>query len=149
MSPIATKTRAGKKFQALLAIGLTEQQAAKMLEPQTPEPTATDKLIAAGFTADEAAKILAPQPQPKPEATPQPASSKQLGEQLVADKGFTFTRGRVYVNPRTIEAAVRVAKTGAPEIVNSAGGTADTEHHVTAVLAYRTDGGDVALQNLH
>lgn len=49
----------------------------------------------------------------------------------------------MYLTLDTIEAAVRVRKTGSPELIRSSG-----VGHTKAVLLYREDSGDVAAQNL-
>ena len=148
---LSARTRSSKKFKALLDIGFTEAQAAQIIAPATEVKSKTkpkndsprDILAKAGWDDATIEAILA-------KGAPEPAkplTSKEQGELLVAERELTFTRGRVYLNARMIESAVRVGKTGKPEIINS--GLADRDHHVTAVLIYRTDGTDVAVQNLH
>ena len=70
-------------------------------------------------------------------------TSKERGDELVQAEGLTFARGRVYLTPDTIEAAVRVRKTGSPEIIRSSG-----VGRTAAVLLFREESGDVAAQNL-
>lgn len=64
-------------------------------------------------------------------------------EALVAERGFQFTRGRVYVTPQIVEAAVRVLKTGRTEIATSSG-----NGRIEAVVVFATESGDAAVQNL-
>jgi hypothetical protein len=105
-------------------------------------------LTAAGFTPEEIAKILdeaeteAAAPE-APEAKVKLVTSKEKGDALVAERGLKFAKGRVYLTPDGAEAFVRVRKTGTPEIIQSSGAG-----RTAAVLFFKTDTGDVALQNL-
>ena len=108
-------------------------------------------LIAADFSDDDAMKILAPEAKAKKKGkgkkakaqAPAELTAKQVAEALVAQRGLAFTRGRVYTNGPIIEAQVRVLKTGTPEVVQTSG-----VGRIVAVLIYREDSGDVAVQNL-
>jgi hypothetical protein len=135
-----------KKYAALLGVGLTEDAALRQLGVVAADTRVAD-LVAAGFTqADaEAAVALADgttSTTPAPVA-PVAETSKSVGEALVAQRGLAFSSGRVYVNGGIIEAAARVLKTGAPEIATSSG-----VGRTKAVLVFREESGDVALQNL-
>lgn len=141
-----------KKYQALIAVGLSPEDAAKryreVVEGIAPEPTIDPiaELVAAGFTEEDARKIVSAGAVAEPEATvtaPVKKTSQELGEALVEQHGLAFTKGRVYVTPDIIEAAVRVRKTASPEVVTSSG-----VGRTAAVLVFKTDGGDVAIQNL-
>jgi hypothetical protein len=139
-----TRTRSTKKYKALVAAGLDDATALKILgEPVAPQPNPLAQLLAAGFDEAEAAAILS---QHQGEATEPPApvlTRKQAAEALVAEQGLTFTKGRVYVTADIIEAAVRVRKTGSPEVVRSSG-----VGRTAAVLIAKEDSGDVSIQNL-
>ena len=74
---------------------------------------------------------------------PKPVTSKDVAEALVEEKGYTFTKGRVYGGVTLAEAIVRVHKTGSPQIVQSSG-----VGRTKGVLVYKEESGDVALQNL-
>lgn len=113
-------------------------------------------LVDAGlFTAEQAERLDASQAKPKKgkgkkakkgkgkARTTADLTPKQAGEALVAQRGLSFTRGRVYSNSDIIEAQVRVLKTGKPEVVSTSG-----VGRIAAVLIYRETSGDVALQNL-
>lgn len=113
-------------------------------DPLTPEARA---LVEAGLITEEDALAViggAPAATEAPAAPPAPATSKDLGDVLVAEQGFVFSKGRVYTTPTLIEAQVRVFKTGKPEIVDVEG-----SRRTKGVLVFRTDdGASVALQNL-
>lgn len=142
-----------KKYQGLIAVGLSPEDAIKayrrvvegLAEPEPePEVNPLQPLLDAGFTQEEAQAILASgntEPTAE-EAKPEP-TAQELAEALVVEKGFDFARGRVYVTPDMIESAVRVRKTGAAEIIASSGAG-----RTKAVLLFRTESGEVALQNL-
>lgn len=140
-----------KKYQALIQVGLSPEDAAKryrqIVEGQAPEPEANplQQLLDAGFDETEARAILGSGSVAEPEAKVAPAkkTSQEIGEALVEEHGLAFTKGRVYVTPDIIEAAVRVRKTGSPEVVTSSG-----VGRTAAVLIFQTEGGDTALQNL-
>jgi hypothetical protein len=141
-----------KKYQALIAVGLSPEDAAKkyreIVEGAAPEPVidpAAD-LLAAGFSQEEVDAIIgagATTPEPAEKVVLAKKTSQELGEALVENAGLAFTKGRVYVTPDIIEAAVRVRKTSSPEVVSSSG-----VGRTAAVLVFKTDGGDVAIQNL-
>jgi hypothetical protein len=152
-----SRIRSTKKYRALVAIGMSDEQAVKALTPVVIEPEplpefpAYELLVKSGqFSPEEATALLASlstdepvHPAPAPTPVPVILTSKEKGEALVANAGFTFTRGRVYGTGTLLEAAARVLKTGTPEIVASSGAG-----HVAAVLVYREDSGDFAFQNL-
>ncbi len=145
-------TRRTKKFKALVAIGLSEHDALAKLGVQQ-GPAADERLadlIAGGFSEAEAREILAthdgapasPAPAPVVEP-PKPATSQDLAEALVEASPFKFSKGRVYVGGDAIEAQVRVRKTGKPEIIAASG-----VGRTTAMVLFRTETGEVAIQNL-
>lgn len=135
------------EFKALVTVFGNEDEAlarykavfGEVAEPVA-APSALDNLIAAGFTKEQAEKALADKAAPAPAA---PATSKEKGEALVTEKGYTFAKGRVYGAVTLAEAIVRVFKTGTPEIVTSSG-----VGRTKAVLVYKEESGDVAQQNL-
>jgi hypothetical protein len=147
MTTIANIKRT-KKFKALLAVGLDEDTALKHLGHRVADPTtaAIAELVAAGFTEVQAKSIVggsAAPTEPAKAAASKVLTSKEHGEVLVEERGLAFARGRTYGNTNTAEAIVRVLKTGKPEIIQSSG-----VGRVAAVLIYREDSGDFALQNL-
>lgn len=150
MARIAAKIKQDPQFQALVAALGSEDKAKIAFDRLRPAAPKVDpriqSLLDAGFTEDEAKKALDEQEAPAeaPKLTPvTPLSSKERAEALVAEKGFEYTKGRVYCGPTMAEAIVRVHKTGKPEIVTSSG-----VGRTKAVLVYKEDSGDVALQNL-
>jgi hypothetical protein len=162
-----TNPRATKKYKALIAAEFSDSEALNFLASQgvdvshvqpkdAPEDDALAALVQAGFTREQAEQLNASQPKGKKakkkakkakaaKAAPAPEvlTAKQEGEALVAQRGFSFSRGRVYSTMETIEAQVRVLKTGRPEVVSTSG-----VGRVVAVLIYREESGDVAVQNL-
>jgi len=170
MSSTISRPKATKKYKALIAAGVSESDALDILGGKEPAPAADDALaglVAGGFTEEQATKILADRDaQAKPakkgkgkkgkkakasaaikaevaEVVAASMSPKERAEALVAQNGLTFTRGRVYVTPAIIEALVRVTKTGKPEVITASG-----VGRVAAVLVYKEESGDVAVQNL-
>ena len=159
-----TRPRATKQYKALMAIpGLTDERALEILGVTAPAEPEVDSrlagLIAGGFTEEQATKILADQDggtttkaerkaakKAKHETVAEPATEltdKQRAEALVAQQGLAFTKGRVYASPTLAEAIVRVHKGAGPEVIKASG-----VGRTAAVLVYREDSGDVALQNL-
>jgi hypothetical protein len=141
-----------KKFAALVTNGFTEAEALSLLGvPAQPADPAAEKvaaLVATGsFTEAEARSIVEAQFfTPTATATavkPEPVTSKTLADNLVAQAGLAHTKGRVYVTGSILEAAARVLKTGTPEIIATSG-----VGRTKAVVIFREDSGDVALQNL-
>ena len=137
-----------KKYRALIAIGMTPDQAAeayaKVTNPKPAEPTPTEKLIAAGFSPEEAEAVLAQGE--VVETAPEPVVEEvDPVAALITKHGFDFAKGRVYLSGDAIEAAVRVRRTGQPEIIAS---TATGARRARAVVLYKGDGGDVICQNL-
>lgn len=160
-----TRPRATKRYKALIAAGLNDTDALTTLgvsiDEAGPVETAVDERVATlmdgGFTQEQAEQIVATQSKPAKKGKNKKAkkakgvslvktelTAKEKAEALVAEKGLAFTRGRVYSPAdRLAEAIVRVAKTNSPEIVTSSG-----VGHVAALLVYREESGDVAVQNL-
>lgn len=123
MSTTTKRPQATKKYAKLLAL-LDGDEAAATKAWNAAHPT--NKITVKAPVATE------------------PVTSAEKSEAQVAKAGFVHTRGRVYVNAKVIEAAVRVLKTGSPEIVRN-----DGSHRTKAIAVYRLDAGDsVALQNL-
>lgn len=150
MARIAAKIKQDPKFQALLgALGSEEKAkiAFDRLQPAAPEvDPRMQTLLDAGLTPEQAEQALTEDEAPaEPTKLAQvtPLSSKERAEALVADKGYEYTKGRVYGGPSLAESIVRVHKTGKPEIVSSSG-----VGRTKGVLVYKEDSGDVALQNL-
>lgn len=114
----------------------------------TPE-TDSDQLqtlLDAGFDRDVALAALAEVAEtPDVEDAPVgPLTSQEKSQVQVAKRGLVYVKGRVYVRFDLIEAAVRVLKTGKPEIVDVPG-----DHRTRGVALYRLEDGEtVALQNL-
>lgn len=73
-----------------------------------------------------------------------PLTSKQQADVLVEESPFTHTSGRVYLSGAMVEAAARVAKTGAPELVK----TPVTGKRTAAVVLWKQADDSVAVQNL-
>lgn len=118
---------AAEKVAALVATGaFTEAEARKVVEAQFFTPTAT-----ATVSLDKPAKVA-------------PPTSKEQADALVAQRGLAHTKGRVYVTGTILEAAARVLKNGKPEVVASSG-----VGRTVAVVIFREDSGDVAIQNLY
>lgn len=135
--------RRSKKYQALIAVGLDDAAALRSLGVTPPVNGALAELLAAGFSEDEARQALARKTEVTPAPAPAPLTVKEQGEALVTAQGLVFTRGRVYVTPDVIEAAVRVRKTGSPEVVRTSG-----VGRTKAVLVTKEETGDVSIQNL-
>lgn len=149
---MATRSIAStKKYRALLAAfdGDKDKALQAYTASEAPVPVETDPqaqkladLVEAGFSAEQAEKILSGRVEAKPKEEKVSKTSQEKAEALVAKHGLTFTKGRVYVTPEIIEAAVRVLKTAKPEVVKSSGAG-----RVHSVLIFRTEGGDAAIQN--
>lgn len=146
-----------KRYRALrAALKLSEQEAltrmlgdevaALLFAPATEATPEDDKaiagLIAEGHSAEEADKLV--QGSNAPAAPAKTLTPKQRADLLVQERGLTFARGLVRLPKEVIEAAVRVGKTGTPEIVQ----VPDPIGYVTAAELYREDSGIVACQNL-
>lgn len=147
-----------KRFKALLTTldgneaaaiaawnGINPDNLIPVPEVEVPEVQA---LIDAGFSKEEAEKALAIALNPAQTmatlAGREPLTSKEKSDTLVAQAGLIHVRGRIYVSADLIESAVRVRKTGKPELVTQSG-----DHRVKAVAAYRLDDGEtVVLQNV-
>jgi hypothetical protein len=134
---MATNVKATKKYKALIAVGLSPEQAMKALSPEPVKDDPRAQLIAAGFTPEQADGILG--------TSGGTADADEVSEAdaLVEASPYKFAKGRVYVNSSIVEGVVRVIKTGKPEIVTTSG-TGRTK----AVLLVRQDSGDVSIQNL-
>lgn len=152
------RVRSTKKYKALIALGMDDERALVQLGHVAAAPVdpRLANLVAGGFSEEEAAQVLAsldaekgapapvlalvPAPAPEPV---KPPTAAEVADALVAGRGFVHTTGRVYSNAAIIEAQARVLKTGTPEVVASSG-TGRTK----AVVIFRMDNGDVAVQNL-
>jgi hypothetical protein len=132
---MATNVKATKKYKALIAVGLSPEQAMKALSPEPVKDDPRAQLIAAGFTPEQADGILG--------ASGDTADEVSEADALVEASPYKFAKGRVYVNSSIVEGVVRAIKTGKPEIVTTSG-TGRTK----AVLLVRQDSGDVSIQNL-
>lgn len=141
-----------KQYKALIAIGLNPDAALKAAGTKlgvtfaAPVDERLQTLIAGGFTEAEAREQLGLVDATTPAVKPEPVkalTSKEQGDALVEAQGLAFTKGRVYVTPDINEAIVRVRKTGRPETVASSG-----VGRTKAVLIFREESGDVAVQNL-
>lgn len=79
-------------------------------------------------------------------------TSAERADKLVAERGFGYTRGRVYLTVDVVEAFGRVRRSGTPEVLTRT--VAPTEDgkvvavQVAAVSIFRADDGSVAVQNL-
>jgi hypothetical protein len=138
---------------ALAVLGFTVDA---VPEPEV-DPDVARLVETGAFTPEEAeaaireVKAMSPEPAtptedepaPEPTAPKVELTSEEKGDALVAEHGLKFTRGRVYLTADDIEAAVRVRKTGSPEIVQSSG-----VGHTKAILFFGTPSGAVAAQNL-
>lgn len=152
-----TRPKATKKFKALIAAGVSETDALDIMGVAPVAPVEVDPRIEAlkdgGFTEEQARNIIAGDGKAKKKGgkkgkkakaeTPAALTAKQVAEALVAERGMTFARGRVYVTPPMIEALARVTKNGKAEVVQASG-----VGRVAAVLVYKETSGDVAVQNL-
>lgn len=147
---MTTRIKSTSKYKALIAVGLDEAAAMKVLTGAK-QNAEVDKLVAAGFTPEDAERILAngyTAIEPVAETVTEPAktakeTATEYNEALVAQNGRTFARGRVYINEAVVEGVVRVLKTGSSEIVNTSG-----VGRTKAVLVAREESGDVSIQNL-
>lgn len=151
MSDTVGSIRKTKQFKAILAVLKDQDKALAAYYAANPDQAPQVEpqgdladLMAAGLTEAQAKAALAT-PADAPVETPAetPVTSKDVAEALVAERGFTFTKGRVYATGTLAEAIVRVLKNGKPEIVPSSG-----VGRTKGVLVYKLDSGDVALQNL-
>lgn len=140
------KLKQDPQYKALVA-ALGSHAKAKVaferLRPSTPEvdPRVAQLMETGLFTQAEAEAAVAEQAAPV--EAPAPQTSKQKAEALAESKGYTYARGRIYATTALAEAIVRVHKGGKPEIVQSSG-----VGRTKAVLVYKEESGDVALQNL-
>lgn len=155
-----TRPRATKKYKALIAAGVNDAEALNILgvtvEQAGPEvdPRIATLIQDGLFTVEQAERIIAGDGSTKKKGkkgkgkkakaeAPVELTPKQVAEALVAERGMTFARGRVYVTPAIIEALARVTKNGKAEVVQASG-----VGRVAAVLVYKETSGDVAVQNL-
>ena len=146
----AKRIKSTTEYKNLLAVLKDDDKALAAyhrLHPEAkPEPKGDDpvaQLMAHGFTEEQARLSLATDAAEKVESAPKPLTSKERGEALVAERGLTFTKGRVYGGGALAEAIVRVGRTGKPEVVQSSG-----VGHTVGQLVYKEESGDVAIQNL-
>lgn len=137
---------------ALVRLGLVEALPAA---PADPDAERVAALVATGkFTEAQARSIVAAAAQPQhftptvpAQAAPakaEPVTSKAQADVLVTQQGLAHAKGRVYLTGAMLEAGARVLKNGTPEIIASSGAG-----RTTHVLIFRTDGGDLAAQNLY
>lgn len=144
---MSARIRSTKKYKALVAQGFSDTQALSFLGA-APASSPVADLVAAGFTQEEAERIIGGQfatsgAVAEAVAPKVALTSKEQADALVAQHGFAHTKGRVYATGQILEAAARVLKGGAPEVVKSSG-----VGRTKAVVIFREDSGDVALQNL-
>lgn len=134
------------QYKALLALLGDEDKALESFQRLTAtvaEPKvdpAMQTLIDAGFTPEQIAAAMSDDTPPvaEPEVVVEPH------EELREQQGFDFAKGRVYAGAELAEAIVTVTKTGKPRIVTGR----TVNERTKAVLVYRLESGDVALQNL-
>jgi hypothetical protein len=136
------------KFKALIGVGFDEGQALAKLgfAPATTDPRAEAiaALIKGGWTGPEAVRLLTENAAAEAAVVaPKPLTSKEVADAMVAEAGYIHIKGRVYGTGSTIEALVRVLKTGKPEIVQSSG-----VGRTSAVVISREASGDFSIQNL-
>lgn len=120
-----------------------EDKAAKKARKAEKKARKAAKLAEASVTLDKPDAPITTPAKVTPAKPATPASSADKGEALVAERGLGYAKGRVYVTTDMLEAAVRVRKTGSPEIIGSA-----AVGRTSNVLLFRTDNGQVAFQNL-
>lgn len=75
------------------------------------------------------------------ETTTEP-TEKEKAEVLVENGDYSYAKGRVYLNANLIETAARIQNGGEPQVVSG------SDEKRFCVL-YRTDDGDVVIQNLY
>lgn len=147
---MSARIRATKQYKGLRAVGLDDTAALRVLGHAPAVDTNTQTLLDAGFTPEQAASILGGQfATPTAVAqvvapAPTQVTSKDLADNLVAQSGLSHGKGRVYATGEILTAAARVLKTGTPEIVRTSG-----KGKTPAVVIFREDSGDVAIQNLY
>ena len=145
MSATITKSiRANAQFQALASVLGSDEKALEAFNRIQPPAEAevdarVQPLLDAGFTPEQVEAALA-EGELEVEVPP---TEKDKAEALVAERGFTYTKGRVYCTPLLADAIKRVHGGKDAEIVPSSG-----VGRTKAVLVYREESGDVALQNL-
>lgn len=147
---ITKSIRANTQFQALVSV--FDGDEAKALErfgrlnPEPIEPEVDPRfqaLIDKGFTPEDAQLALADVEATVEAVVEAPLTEKDKADALVSERGFGYAKGRVYATPLLAEAIVRVHRGGKAEIVPSSG-----VGRTKAVLVYKEDSGDVAMQNL-
>ena len=136
-----------QKFDTLIAVlGYDEAAAlavvypkkAKQVETPAPAPippSPVDILVASGFTVEQAERLVAEKEIAPPAPTPE-----ELRAAAVAESGFVFGKGRIYLHPAIIDAAVAVSD-GEFQIVPN------TKGHGAVLVS--NDDGAVALQPLY
>jgi len=135
-----------KKIDALIVIGWTEEAAKAVVLPKeaakpkvslvkepAPEPTPAEILISNGFTPEEAAALIGETPVVAP--TPD-----EVRAEAVAQAGFTFAKGRIYLHDALIEAAIAAEDEGFQIVPNIQG--------AGAVLVFKDAEKGLALQSL-
>lgn len=137
-----------KAYKQLIAVGASDEQAKRLLAAKAakteapkpapkPQPNFEKLADELGLTVDEVKAALN---EPEVEAD---APTESTPEDLVAAAGFTFTKGRVYVNKDVVEGIARVLTTGSTEIIRTSG-----NGRTKAVLVTRLESGDASVQNL-
>jgi hypothetical protein len=140
------------KYKALIktgvpsdvAIALCEADLANSKPTPEPEPVKADPLadlVAAGWDPEIAQAIIDSGATNTAPVEEQDTLSE--AERLVAESGFDYAKGRVYVTPAIVKAVIRVTESGRPEIVPTSGAG-----RTKAVLLNRTESGDTFIQNL-
>lgn len=152
------RIRATKGYKNLVGRGYSDEQAIALLAqvhgteaaPAQPaeDPRITAFVAAHGVTREQAASILgaaevASGAAAPVVAQPKPLTSAERADALVAQHGYGYGKGRVYLTSAVVEGFARVQRTGTPEIV-----VLGTEGRTVAVSLFRTDKGSVACQNL-
>jgi hypothetical protein len=147
---ITKKVRNDAQFQALVAVIGDDQKALVAFQRLNPEPEPEPEidpriqaLVDKGFTVEQAELALSDVEATVEAVVEAPVTEKDKADALVTERGFGYAKGRVYATPLLAEAVVRVHRGGKAEIVPSSG-----VGRTKAVLVYREDSGDVALQNL-
>lgn len=102
-------------------------------KPATPSPV--DILVESGFTREEAERLVAEKPVAEIAPTPE-----ELRTAAVTEGGFVFGKGRIYLHPALIDAAMNVTPGGFQIVPNEKG------HGATLVF---NEDGALALQALY
>lgn len=150
---MATNVKRTKKYRALVDNGVAPEIAVTICEadlanktPEAPAPVKADPLadlVAAGWSPEIAQAIIDSGATATDTAPVEEQDTRTEAERLVAESGFDYTKGRVYVTPSIVKAVIRVTESGRPEIVPTSGAG-----RTKAVLLNRTESGDTFIQNL-